>query len=381
MAPKSKEPKPLILPLSIIYRKIAISFVVLTVVLLGIIIFFSLSKATVLITPKAELRSSEFLVSLGEASQLDKAILNGLYKEQVIEEEGQFEASGTAQKGGRSEGTITVINTTSAAQTLVATTRFLSESGVLFRIKERVVVPARGRVEAAVAADQPGPVGDIGPSKFTIPGLNAAKQKLIYGESKTAMEGGSGQVRVVTSEDLEKARAATIERATTRAERESEKLAGTLGGLSVQADILEARSDAKAGEERRTFTTRAKVKVQVLVYEKEALEKIAYDKVIANVSADRELVKFNKDAMVIRVKNVNKETATVQLSVYADANVRLSPTSSLLDPEKLAGMLPEEAKQYLESFDAIEEAQVKLFPSWQKRVPAIPDRIKIVIRK
>lgn len=381
MPQKSKETKPLIPPLSIIYRKIAISFVVLTVVLLGIIIFFSLSKATVLVIPKAELRSAEFLVSLGEASVLDKAVLNGLYKEQVIEEEGQFEASGTAQKGGRAQGTITVINTTSAAQTLVATTRFLSDGGVLFRTKERVVVPARGSVEAAVAADQPGPAADIGPSRFTIPGLNSAKQKLIYGESKAAMDGGSGVVRVVTADDLEKARKAVIERATTRAERESEKLAGTLGGLSVQADIIEARSDAKAGEERRTFTTKAKVKVQVLVYEKEALEKIAYDKVIANVSADRELVKFNKDAMVIRVKNVNKETGDVQLSVYADANVRLASGSSLLDPEKLAGMLPEEAKQYLESFDAIEQAQVKLFPSWQKRVPTIPDRIKIVIKK
>lgn len=381
MPSKHQESKPLIPPLSIIYRKIAISFVVLTVVLLGIIVFFSMSKATVLITPKAELRSAEFLVALGEASQPDKAILNGLYKEQVIEEQGQFEASGTAQKGGRAQGMITVVNTTSASQSLVATTRFLSEHGVLFRTNERVVVPARGSVEAAVAADQPGPAGDIGPSKFTIPGLNAAKQKLIYGESKTAMEGGSGMVRVVTSEDLEKARAAVIERATTRAERESEKLTGTLGGRSVQADILEARADAKAGEERRTFTTRAKVKVQVLVYEKEALEKIAYDKVIANVSADRELVKFNKDALVIRVKNVNKETGEVQLSVYADANVRLAPGSSLLDPEKLAGMLPEEAKQYLESFDAVEEAQVKLFPSWQKRVPTIPDRIKIVIKK
>lgn len=381
MAPKHKEPKLLIPPLSIIYRKIAISFVVLTMVLLGIIIFFSMSKATVLVTPKAELRSAEFLVALGEASQPDKAILNGLYKEQVIEEQGQFEASGTAQKGGRSQGTITVINTTSVSQPLVATTRFLSDGGVLFRTTERVVVPANGKVDAAVQADQPGPGGDIGPSRFTIPGLNAAKQKLIYGESKTAMEGGSGQVRVVTSEDLEKARAAVIERATTRAERESEKLTGTLGGRSVQADILEARADAKSGEERRTFTTQAKVKVQVLVYEKEALEKIAYDKVIAQVSADRELVKFNKDAMVIRVKNVNKETGDVQLSVYADANVRLSPSSSLLDSEKLAGMLPEEAKQYLESFDAIDSAQVKLFPSWQKRVPTIPDRIKIVIKK
>ena len=381
MPAKSKESRPLIPPLSIIYRKIAISFVALTVVLLGIIVFFSLSKATVAVIPKSELRSAEFLAFLGEASQLDKAIINGLWKEQIVEQEGQFETTGMSEKGGRAEGVITVINTTGVSQPLVATTRFLSDGGVLFRTKERVVVPAKGSVNAAVQADQPGAAGDIEPTRFTIPGLNSAKQKVIYGESKAAMTGGSGKVRVVTAEDLEKAKAALVERATVQAQRESEKLAGALGGQSVQADLLETHFDAKKGEERRTFTAKAKVKVQVLTYEKEALEKLAYEKVIAKVGADRELVKFNKDALVIRVKNVNKKTEEAQLSVYADAKVRLSSSSPLLDPAKLAGMLPEEAVQYLESFDAIEKVEVRLFPSWQRRVPTVPDRIKVVIKK
>ena len=85
-------------------------------------------------------------------------------------------------------GNITIINESSLDQPLVATTRFLSEDGVLFRLKERVTVPSQGQIEAEVYADKEGESGNIGSSSFTIPGLSSSVQKLIYGESVIAME-------------------------------------------------------------------------------------------------------------------------------------------------------------------------------------------------
>ena len=126
MPQKHKKTGSFIPPLSIIYRRVAISFVVLTVLLVGIIVFFSLAKATVAVVPKDELKSAEFLVN-AKPAPTDGAVsvgtINGVYLEKVVQEEGTFEASGTTEKQGRAEGTITVINTTSAAQPLVATTR------------------------------------------------------------------------------------------------------------------------------------------------------------------------------------------------------------------------------------------------------------------
>lgn len=374
---KSKIP-----PLSMIYRRIAISFVVLTVLLVGIIVFFSLAKATVVVIPKEEIKSAEFLVTAKAEPSEAPGVILGQYKEQTVEVEGAFEASGTTEKPGRAEGMITVVNTTNAPQPLVATTRFLSPEGALFRTVERLVVPANGSVEARVRADEPGAHGDIGPTRFTIPGLNPAKQALIYGESKSAMVGGAQNVRAVTAEDLERARSFSVEKAVAQAKEEFSKTpASAVGEVAVESEEVEVKFDAKAGEHRQSFTLSAKVKVRILSYDKDALEKIAREKVQQNIPQDREIVRFNKDAMIVRIKNVNAKTGEIQLSVYADAAVRLSAASPILDTIKIAGMLPEEAARYLKSFDAIEDVEVRLFPSWQKRIPTIPDRIKIVIKK
>lgn len=380
----SKQKKSIAPPLASIYRKIAISFVVLTALLVGVIIFFSLSKATIIITPKQEIISAEFLVSAQKAADDASvgAAIVGLYKEDELEQDGRFEATGLTDKQGQALGKIVIKNISGRDQPLVATTRLLSSENALFRMKQGAVAPAKGEVEVEVYADEPGKGGDIGPSQFTIPGLSPSRQKEVFGQSKTAMAGGAQKARSVTGDDLEKAKAEIIERAMNKAKEEFGKTpAATLGGILAESEILGVLADAKSGDERQTFSVKVKMKIRLLAYDKAGLEKIALEKVSANIPADRELVKFNKDALVIRVKNADKDSGEAQLAVYADAEARLDASSPILDTIKIAGMEPGQAEQYLKSFDAIEKVEVKLFPSWQKRIPTIPDRIKIIIKK
>lgn len=102
----------------------------------------------------------------------------------------QVERPGGEQVVGRAKGAVDVINGSGNAQTLVASTRFLAQDGTLFRLDQRVVVPAGGRVTATITADQPGAQGDVPAGRFTIPGLSAAAQSVIYGVSTEAMRGG-----------------------------------------------------------------------------------------------------------------------------------------------------------------------------------------------
>ncbi len=109
-----------------------------------------------------------------------------------------------AEVEGIARGVVTLKNESGTAQNLVARTRLLSESGVLFRLIDRAVIPARGEVRVDVEADQPGPSGDIGPSRFTIPGLSASQQKVMYGVSDAPMTGGvTRQSGPVTAEEIE----------------------------------------------------------------------------------------------------------------------------------------------------------------------------------
>lgn len=100
-------------------------------------------------------------------------------------------------------GTLKIYNTFSGkAQDLVATTRFESPDGVIFRLVKSTTVPGMkingdtveaGVVEVSVEADKVGTVGNVTPSKWTIPGFKASGQKYekFYAESTDAMTGGS----------------------------------------------------------------------------------------------------------------------------------------------------------------------------------------------
>ena len=109
--------------------------------------------------------------------------------------------SGTKQVSSSASGPMTIYNTQSKPQKLIATTRFASSSGLIFRIRDAVTVPSGsatspGSVVATVYADQPGPSYNIGATSFIVPGLAGTPQaSAVYGRSTAPMAGGaSGSV-------------------------------------------------------------------------------------------------------------------------------------------------------------------------------------------
>ena len=111
--------------------------------------------------------------------------------------------SSTESRDGIATGVVTLSNRTSSDQPLVATTRLLSDDGVLFRLRDSTEVPAGGSVDAAVYADEAGSGGNIGPSHFTIPGLPTSLQDDIDGESAAPMDGGVIRVGILSQADVD----------------------------------------------------------------------------------------------------------------------------------------------------------------------------------
>ena|GEM_PF-3197784 len=118
-------------------------------------------------------------------------------------------------------GTIKIINTLDdQPQTLVATTRFRSPEGVVFRLVKGTTVPGitvdddkviPGTIEASVIADKVGAEGNIPATTWVIPGFenNAQKFAKFTAESVTPMTGGSAgdqNTSVATEADIAKAK-------------------------------------------------------------------------------------------------------------------------------------------------------------------------------
>lgn len=81
---------------------------------------------------------------------------------------------------GVAEGRVTIYNETPSNQVLIKNTRLLTPDEKLFRLKDRVLIPAFGEIETDIYSDEAGEVGLIDPTGFIIPGLSEDLQKNIY---------------------------------------------------------------------------------------------------------------------------------------------------------------------------------------------------------
>lgn len=111
--------------------------------------------------------------------------------------------SSTESRDGIATGVVTLSNRTASDQPLVATTRLLSDEGVLFRLRDATEIPAGGSVDATVYADEAGSAGNVGPSHFTIPGLPTSLQDDIDAASAVPMDGGVIQVGILSQADVD----------------------------------------------------------------------------------------------------------------------------------------------------------------------------------
>lgn len=125
-----------------------------------------------------------------------------------VEITSDFEATGIGESTeGKAKGVITVVNETSRQYTFVATTRFISEDGVLFRLNKQSVIAADGGTDVQVTADVAGGTGDVNSTDWIIPGLSASLQAVVWGRSSAGMTGGSGTTTMVSVDDLADAKA------------------------------------------------------------------------------------------------------------------------------------------------------------------------------
>ena len=124
-------------------------------------------------------------------------------------------------------------------------------------------------------ADQAGRSGEIGPTTFTIPGLNATKQTLITAKSTAAMTGGTKTVGVVGDSDVASANAALKTELTTKAfdQVKASLAAGeTLIPEPVSVTTAKQTTTPKVGAEASSVTVSAEMTFTFFAVAEQALK-------------------------------------------------------------------------------------------------------------
>jgi len=376
------------------WSKILFVFIVLAFVVSAAVGYVILPSAEVIIYPKTEQVSFDLsIVGSRAISQLDEGLNKIPLQEIEVRKtkSKEFTSTGEEEVTEKARGFILIYNEfSSVPQTLVATTRFESPDGKVFRIMENVIVPGakieQGKIvansiEVEVVADQPGADYNISPTNFTIPGFEGTvKFAGFYGRSQSPMSGGyTGIARIVLSEDLENAENELSEELKNEIRQAlEEQIPEDLKVLDqgLKEDIVVV-SEIEDGAVMDKFTFEISATVKALIYKESDLKSLIDLNLVSNISDDKKPLSQTQQINWIDVViDWDEGEASLDLSIQEDAAWQIDIPSLKRD---LAGKKEVEVRKYLASQPEIERAKVTFWPFWVNKIPKQDEKIKVQI--
>lgn len=298
-----------------------------------------------------------------------------------------FPATGFKNVVQKAGGKLIIYNQTPLEQRLVATTRFESPAGLIFRIPTTIAVPGSikqggrvvpGSIESAVYADRAGAEYNIGPAQFTIPGFKGtSKYGEFYAVAAQPMTGGLvGPSKVISESDFVKAQE---ELTKTVKEKLINSLAGQVNGLKI-LDSTDIKIDgpevnAKAGEAAEELTMTVRGSAQTIAFRETDVVELVKSYLTKN--GNLEIVE-KKIAVSYRqpVLDSDGKTLSFTADIALTAASRIN-TAKIL--KEVAGLDENQIRAYFQNIEEIGSARVNLFPFWVRKIPANSAKIHLRI--
>ncbi|EKE19713.1 MAG: hypothetical protein ACD_8C00122G0009 [uncultured bacterium] len=380
-------------------KKIFVSFISLcTVFLVFIAGYLFLPSAKVTIVQSA--LSEKVDVVVQGSSEIATDGQNNI-KIRVIEKEKEISMSYDAQgsqggPGKKAHGSIIIYNEyDSSPQTLVATTRFESADGKIFRLIKNVIVPGTtliggetkpGAIEAEIVADQAGEDFNLQPSSFKIPGFKGSPKYDKFSAKSTenfaggSLEGGENSSSV-SQQDIDSAKQKT-EKAI------SEELKGLLAVELAEGEIIleqcekisisKSSTRAKAGIVADKFDYVVSAKIKALVFAEDDIKKVLIREF--EKRSDIKDIKFEISKLTYGLAVADFEKNTLELKIRGDFSVIQNIDTEKIKKE-LLGKNGDEIDEVFKNNKGIKNANVEFSMPFISQIPQYSSRVNIEIDK
>ncbi|MBF8280857.1 MAG: hypothetical protein HW383_630 [Candidatus Magasanikbacteria bacterium] len=361
------------------YKKIAITFVGLAVVLGIVVWIFSMKNATITITGKPQTVSFDATVAL--ASEKTEGKTTGVVVEVPITATATLQPQTGVARDSNATVKVTIYNKTGSAQGLVKPTRFLTKEGILYRLTSDVTVPANGQITATIAADKIGKAFAVGPTSWTIPGLAPSKQTVIYGESKEASSSGEETVGIITDADLAAIPSVTETALKAAAVEAAKKKVtdATLTGFEVSLQDIVTSSSARVGQNTGSFAVSGKATARVVAYDPADVRLLAVAQVRDKYSRPYATLRLPDLPFKVTVARADASAKTADLAVHVEGVLELNPESVNFKADQFLGKSKSEVENLLKSLDGVESVVVKLSPRWLSKLPDRAEKVKVMV--
>ncbi len=367
-----------------------------SIILLGTIIYISTGSAKIDITPHKQPLDIQLKVSASDKFSSVDAGLNRIPGQLFNVEKNAsqtFPTTGEKEVAQKARGKITVFNEYGTTpQVLIATTRFQTSDGLIFRTLKGITVPGTkvengkiipGSISVEAIADKPGQAYNIPASKFGIPAFNErgdiGRYEKIYGRSEETMKGGAiGKAKVVTELDFNAAKQ-TLSDQVTKDIGDSFKTQ-TFGLKVINASTIklkEPESTAKIDEATDGFTMNLSGAIKTVGFKEDDLKNLIkqfIEKTKApNITAIPEKLSIDYSNIAF---DETSDILTFTVGIKGNGYSKIDTDKIKSD---LLGKNKREIKTYLEGTASIELAKVVLSPFWVNKIPKNKDKIILQI--
>jgi len=308
----------------------------------------------------------------------------------------KFPASGVENIEKKATGEIYVYNEfSSSPQVLVATTRFSSPSGKVFRLDERTTVPGAeivegkifpSRIKVSVTADKAGEEYNINPDpkeKWTIPAFEennlTDRYRGFYAYPASVMENGySGIARISTEEDIQKAEKEIKNSLQSVLENQimivhSDDFEVIEGARQFEITKMEVQEQA---DETGQFGIFAEAKMRTFVFKEKTLKDILAQKNASSVDFDYYVIKSE-----FTYSNPQIDWEEGQMTFNTEGSFVLRPTINENNLRaQLIGQTESMIRPIIFSIPGLKQARISLQPFWVNNVPENPKKVNIEVK-
>ena len=300
-----------------------------------------------------------------------------------------FPASGKTEVNQKATGKITVYNAYNASpQLLVATTRFATPDGKIFRLDNQTLVPGAkvqsgkitpSSIQANVTADKAGEEYNVGPvAHLTIPGFkDSPKYDGFYGAFLEQISGGStGQKPAPTEQDIASAKDKTTE--SLKANLENPSLNNRPEGFKILPDASQIQiiklTVNKTVDQSGNFSIFGGASFRALGFRE------ADVKAILQELAAKDYPQMTFKDLKLDYGAVKPDFKNGKLSFSLSAQAVLGPQFSSDElKSKIGGRSVNEAKKIILALPDLSGARISLWPFWLSRLPANVKKINVIV--
>lgn len=406
-------------------RHALFAFLSVSTLILFFILYIALPGATIYITPSADKLEKSVNITLAdyqknqaEIETSTSHIIPSYPIDTTVSKTITHVATGKkfSDKGANSSGLLTVYNTTNNEWPLIPETRFQTDEGLVFRIKDNATVPAAtskgpGQLEVFVIADQvdafgaiTGARGNIEASRFFLPGLKEDSRGKLYGESKAKMTGGvTDYITYITAEDIEAAKLRLQQEIVKSAVKDLELAVQEKSALLEKSGVfvlLQGENAVRLGDvqisvdeslidkQLESFEVSGQVNVTGVYYLRDEMMEILVDELTMKKSPQKELVRVSEESTTYRIFEWDEQRGKIKLTanIKGIEQYEIDPKkengANLLEKIKshIVGENIENAKVYIQNLPEINKVEIDSWPAWSPTIPSIPDNIEFEIR-